>query len=164
MDNEALLQVMSVVATAISSTGLAAAWFTRRTRKDREADRQARESESDKIRGEIEKMSQEAQQTILTNLRRELEAAYEDVARRRAIIEGQDRRIERQSREISRLRRQLEEMERVLKEMKIKLDEAGIPDLPEIPHLSSYTETELTEQEEIDLQDDSGEGKKTGRT
>ena len=145
MENEVLLQVFSVIATAISSTGLAAAWFSRRTKKEREEDQKNHVVERNRIVREMEQMSQEAQQSILANLRKELEAAYEDVTKRRAVIEGQDRRIDRQWREIWRLRRQVERLEDLLDQMIDRLRDLGVTDLPEVPRLLESASELLSE-------------------
>lgn len=98
--NGELIQLMSVVITAVASSGAVAALFNRRNKREREA-------EVDRAQADRENISAQAAATALTALRKELDAANADLDRRRAIIQGQDERIDSQQRQIRRLRRQV---------------------------------------------------------
>ena len=95
-----LIQLMSVMITAIASSGAVAAIFNRRNKAERQADVDQRHADTDNI-------SAQAAATALTALRGELVAANEDLERRRKVIQGQDERIDKQQDQIRRLRRQV---------------------------------------------------------
>lgn len=101
--NGQLIQLLSVVITAVASSGAVAAVFNRRNKRERESDIEIRAAEKDNI-------SAQAAETALRALRKELDAANADLDRRRAIIQGQDERIDSQQRQIRRLRRQVDEL------------------------------------------------------
>jgi uncharacterized protein HemX len=101
--NGNVIQLLSVIITAIASSGAVAALFNRRNKREREA-------EVDRSQAERENISAQAAATALTALRKELDAANADLDRRRAIIQGQDERIDSQQRQIRKLRRVVGEL------------------------------------------------------
>lgn len=103
MNGGALIQLLSVVITAVASSGAVAALFNRRNQRERNSDIERQQAEKDNI-------SAQAAETALRALRKELDAANADLDRRRAIIQGQDERIDSQQRQIRRLRRQIDEL------------------------------------------------------
>lgn len=103
MNSGSLIQLLSVVITAIASSGAVAALFNRRNRREREAEVSNRQAETDNI-------SAQAAATALAALRKELDAANADLDRRRTIIQGQDERIDSQAVQIRRLRGQVEDL------------------------------------------------------
>lgn len=96
-----VMQLMSLMITAISTSGAIAAWFNRKSRQERVA--AVRHTEA-----EYENISAQAAATALAALRKELDAANTDLDRRRTIIAGQETRIERQQDQIRRMRRYVE--------------------------------------------------------
>lgn len=103
MNSGTLLQLMSVLITAISTSGAVAAWFNRRNKIERSADLKRQDAERDNI-------SAQAAATALEALRKELNAANTDLDRRRATIQGQEERIDSQQDQIRRLRRQVNDL------------------------------------------------------
>lgn len=154
MNNASLIQLLSVVITAIASSGAVAAVFNRRNRRERLADIDNRKAETDNV-------SAQAAATALAALRKELDAANADLDRRRTIIQGQDERIDAQARQIRRLRGLVEDLREHARLMEIwvrrasqVMRESGLepPPLPLMPWL----QTEQVDQIERDEGGDSG--------
>lgn len=129
-----LIQLLSVLITAIASSGAVAALFNKRNKRERDADIDRQKAEKDNI-------SAQAAATALTALRKELDAANTDLDRRRAIIQGQDERIDSQQRQIRRLRRQIDELkehghalEMWVRQATAALQAANIP-MPPLPSM-----------------------------
>jgi uncharacterized protein HemX len=101
--NAQAIQLLSVIVTAVASSGAVAAIFNRRNKREREADVEMRQAEKENI-------TTQAAATALAALRKELDAANADLDRRRAIIQGQDERIDSQQSQIRRLRNQVNEL------------------------------------------------------
>jgi hypothetical protein len=93
-----LVQTATVVVTAISTSGFVAAWFNRKSRRERAADLEFRA-------GEIDKIQTDAASVALTMLRDELTAAQEDMEKRRAVLVAQEEIIEKQAKELQETKR-----------------------------------------------------------
>lgn len=140
--NNQVIQLLSVVITAIASSGAVAAIFNRRNRREREAD-------VEKQKAERENITTQAAATALAALRKELDAANADLDRRRAIIQGQDERIDSQQRQIRRLRRQVDELTDQGKTLEVWVRQATevmrthnlpVPPLPKMEWLTTWDE------------------------
>lgn len=134
-DSSSLISIFSAVLAAASGSSVIGVVLTRRNRKEREQDLRNQEAMK-------EKTVQEATDLVLSRLRNELEAAYDDVERRRLVIQGQDERIEKQNRVIRRQARRMDILEAHIRalenyvlDVRPKLLEKGI-DAPEVPSLS----------------------------
>lgn len=134
-DSSSLISIFSAVLAAASGSSVIGVVLTRRNRREREQDLRTQEA----LR---EETVQKATDLVLTRLRNELEAAYDDVERRRLVIQGQDERIEQQTRVIRRQSRRIDILEMHIRaletyvvDMRPKLLDAGI-DAPEVPILS----------------------------
>lgn len=145
--NGNIIQLLSVVITAVASSGAVAALFNRRNRRERESDIEKQSAEADNI-------SAQAAATALSALRKELDAANSDLDRRRAIIQGQDERIDSQQRQIRRLRRQINElkehghaMEQWVRQATAAMEKAGL----EMPPLPSMDWLNVSDGEDEDL-------------
>lgn len=149
--NDQLIQLLSVIITAMASSGAVAALFNRRNRKERDADALTQAAEKDNI-------TAQAAATALSMLRKELDAANSDLDRRRAIIQGQDERIDSQQAQIRRLRRQVDELKehghalemwvRQVSEV-MRAAHLDVPPLPSMEWLSAPD----PEEKEIDRRD-----------
>lgn len=135
-DSSSLISILSAVLAAASGSSVIGVVLTRRNRREREQDLRSQEALKDKT-------VQEATDLVLSRLRQELEAAYDDVERRRLVIQGQDERIEKQNKVIRRQSRRVDILEvhiRALEtyvvDMRPKLLDAGI-DAPPVPILST---------------------------
>ena len=144
MNSNGLIQLLSVVFTAVASSGAVAALFNRRNRRERDMDIDRQKADKDNI-------SIQAAATALAALRAELDAANADLERRRSIIQGQDERIENQQRQIRRLRRQVEELkehghalETWVRRVSVVMADAGM-DIPPVPKMEWLTSREITE-------------------
>lgn len=140
-DSSTLISIFSAILAAASGSSVIGVVLTRRNRREREQDLRGQEALK-------EKTVQEATDLVLSRLRNELEAAYDDVERRRLVIQGQDERIEKQNRVIRRQSRRIDVLEfhiRALETyvvaMRPKLLDAGI-DAPPVPSLSHDYEEE----------------------
>lgn len=134
-DSNTLISVFSAILAAASGSSVIGVVLTRRNRREREQDLRSQEAMK-------EKTVQEATDLVLSRLRQELEAAYDDVERRRLVIQGQDERIERQNRVIRRQSRRIDVLETHIRALENYFDamrpmllKAGI-DAPEVPSLS----------------------------
>lgn len=146
--NGQLIQLLSVVITAVASSGAVAALFNRRNRRERESDIEKQNAEADNI-------SAQAAATALAALRKELDAANSDLDRRRAIIQGQDERIDSQQRQIRRLRRQIGELKdhgHALEVWVRQVSEALAKAKVEVPPLPNMDWLTLQETEDDDKQ------------
>lgn len=142
MDSSGWISLVSAVFAAVSGSSVVGVVLTRRNRREREADLRSQDALK-------EKTVQEATDLVLSRLRKELEAAYLDVERRRIVIQGQDERIEkqnrvirRQSRRIDTLEAHIHALERYTNDIRPKLIAAGI-DAPEVPILSGDYDEEV---------------------
>jgi uncharacterized protein HemX len=147
--NGQLIQLLSVVVTAVASSGAVAALFNRRNKRERDADVERQNAEKDNI-------SAQAAATALTALRKELDAANADLDRRRAIIQGQDERIDSQQRQIRRLRRQIDELkehghslELWVRQATAALAQANI-DMPPLPSMDWLAIDEPEDRDTVD--------------
>jgi chromosome segregation ATPase len=146
--NNQLIQLLSVVITAVASSGAVAALFNRRNRRERESDIEKANAEADNI-------SAQAAATALAALRKELDAANADLDRRRAIIQGQDERIDSQQRQIRRLRRQIGELKEHGHALEVwvrQVTEALVKAKVEVPPLPNMDWLSLVETEDDDKQ------------
>lgn len=109
-DVNALTSILSALFAAISGSSVIGVVLTRRNRREREQDLKNQEALK-------EKTVQEATDLVLTRLRNELEAAYDDVERRRLTIRGQDERIEKQNRVIRRQSRRIDQLEQHVRDL-----------------------------------------------
>lgn len=136
--NGQVIQLLSVIITAVASSGAVAAVFNRRNKRERETDLEKRQAEKDNI-------SAQAAETALRALRKELDAANADLDRRRAIIQGQDERIDSQQRQIRRLRRQVDELKEHGHALEIWVRQVGEVmkaahlDVPPLPNMDWLT-------------------------
>lgn len=135
MDSSSWVSVISAIFAALSGSSVVGVVLTRRNRQEREQDLRNQEALK-------EKTVQEATDLVLGRLRNELEAAYDDVERRRLVIQGQDERIEKQNRVIRRQSRRIDLLEEHIRAwehyvsaLQPKLVAAGI-DAPTPPTLS----------------------------
>ena len=99
--SNAIMQLVSLLITAVSTSGAIAAWTSRKSKQERVAS--VRHTEA-----EYENISAQAAATALAALRKELDAANTDLDKRRTIIQGQETQIERQQDQIRRQRRYVE--------------------------------------------------------
>lgn len=136
MDGSNWISLISAIFAAVSGSSVVGVVLTRRNRRERESDLATQEALK-------EKTVQEATDLVLGRLRKELEAAYSDVERRRLVIQGQDERIEKQNRVIRRQSRRIDTLESHIRalehfttDLRSKLIAAHI-DVPEVPVLSS---------------------------
>ena len=134
-DSSTLISVLSAVLAAASGSSVIGVVLTRRNRRERDQDLRNQEALKDKT-------VQEATDLVLARLRSELQAAYDDVERRRLVIQGQDERIEKQnqvirkqSRRIDALEDHVRALEHYIGDMRTKLLEARI-EIPPVPVLS----------------------------
>lgn len=146
MNNGSLIQLLSVIITAIASSGAVAALFNRRNRREREAEVSNRQAETDNI-------SAQAAATALAALRKELDAANADLDRRRTIIQGQDERIDFQAAQIRRLRGQVEDLKEHARQMETWVRRAAevmrqanleVPPIPQMPTLGANGDTSVS--------------------
>lgn len=134
-DSSTLISIFSAILAAASGSSVIGVVLTRRNRREREQDLRSQEALK-------EKTVQEATDMVLSRLRGELEAAYDDVERRRLVIQGQDERIDKQNRVVRRqsqridiLESHIRALENYVVDIRPKLIEAGI-DAPVVPSLS----------------------------
>lgn len=134
-DSSTLISILSAVLAAASGSSVIGVVLTRRNRREREQDLRSQEAMK-------EKTVQEATDLVLSRLRNELEAAYDDVERRRMVIQGQDERIEQQNRVIRRQSRRIDVLEEHIRALENYFDAlrpkllAADIDAPEVPSLS----------------------------
>lgn len=147
MNSGGLVQLLSVLVTAIASSGAVAALFNRRNRREREVDVSNRQAETENI-------SAQAAATALAALRKELDAANADLDRRRTIIQGQDERIDSQAIQIRQLRNQIEDLREHARQMEIWVRRAAevmreanltVPPIPQMPLLNGDAATSTLE-------------------
>lgn len=134
-DSSSFISIFSAVLAAASGSSVIGVVLTRRNRREREQDLRSQEALK-------EKTVQEATDMVLSRLRGELEAAYDDVERRRLVIQGQDERIDKQNRVVRRqsqridiLETHIRALENYFDAIRPKLLAKGI-DAPEVPSLS----------------------------
>ena len=89
-----VIQILTAVLTAASASGFVAAWFSRKSRRERLADLQFRARE-------VHKLAADAASVALQSLRAELEAAREDMEKRRAVLVAQEEIIRKQAEELN---------------------------------------------------------------
>jgi hypothetical protein len=135
-DSSTFISIISAILAAASGSSVIGVVLTRRNRREREQDLRNQDALKDKT-------VQEATDLVLSRLRVELEAAYDDVERRRLVIQGQDERIEKQNKVIRRQSRRIDVLESHVRALetyivtiRLKLIQAEI-DAPEVPNLSS---------------------------
>lgn len=89
-----IVEIGTILLTAISTSGFVAAWFARKSRLERTADLHFRS-------GEVDKIAADAASVALTSLRSELEAAREDMEKRRSVLVVQEEIIRKQAEELN---------------------------------------------------------------
>lgn len=82
--------VLAILVTAASSSGLAAAWFNRRSHLERESALEKQSEETDKLKTEVSVL-------VMKALREELEAEQQDAANRRSMIADQAAELQKQA-------------------------------------------------------------------
>lgn len=111
-----------------------------RSRQDREDDRKEREEERrklaqerEKLGAEHDKISAEAAEVALRALRNELNAAYEDVEKRRLVIRVQDGHIEELGKTVRAQAKRIVGLEDWAAVASQRLEQLGIADMPAVP-------------------------------
>lgn len=135
MGNSALLiQIVSGCLALVSVVGgIFTALRSSKDRRERDSERRRIDAEREKFGAEEDKIKTEAAEIAIRALRRELDAAYADIERRRNIMTTQDNRIDEQEKVIRMQSRRLLILEDYLVETKRTLGTKGIemPALPE---------------------------------
>jgi predicted RNase H-like nuclease (RuvC/YqgF family) len=133
-----LVIIFSVIFAAVSSGGLATvtvgAWFSRRNKSEREEDRKRLETEREKLAAEHDKISAEAAEVALRALRKELDAAYADVEKRRIIIAAQDGHIEELGKTVRSQTKRIVALEDWAGAASRKFEQLGVTDMPPVPN------------------------------
>lgn len=133
-----LVIIFSVIFAAVSSGGLATvtvgAWFSRRNKAERDEDRKRLETEREKLSAEHDKISAEAAEVALRSLRNELNSAYEDVEKRRMVIQAQDGHIDELGKTVRAQTKRIVALEDWASVASRKLEQLGIDDMPPVPH------------------------------
>lgn len=133
-----LVIIFSVIFAAVSSGGLATvtvgAWFSRRNKAERDEDRKRLETEREKLAAEHDKISAEAAEVALRALRNELNAAYEDVEKRRVVIQAQDAHIDELGKTVRAQTKRIVGLEDWAAVASRKLEQLGIDDMPPVPN------------------------------
>ena len=125
--------LLTTIFTALSSSGLVAAWFARRSKLERMEDLRKLQADRDRISAEHDKISAEAAEVALRALRKELDAAYTDVERRRVTIAGQDTQIEALGKTVRRQLSRIEALEWWVDRAAAMFTQLGVTDMPPIP-------------------------------
>lgn len=134
MGSAAIIQLISGMLAIVSvAGGVATAVFSRKDSRERKAERERIESERLRNDADRDKISAEAAEVALRSLRKELDAAYTDIERRRKVMVVQDKRIDDQDRIIRAQNRRIEALEEWITEARAKLEQKGIDGLPEAP-------------------------------
>lgn len=129
-----LVVIVTAIFTAVSSSGLVAAWFARRNKMERAEDLRKLQADRDRISAEHDKISAEAAEVALRSLRKELDAAYTDVEKRRLVIAGQDAQIEALSKTVRRQTVRIDQLEWWVDKAAATFTQLGVTDMPPIPH------------------------------
>lgn len=111
-----------------------------RSRQDRDDDREERAEERrkmaqerEKLGAEHDKISAEAAEVALRALRNELNAAYEDVEKRRRVIQVQDAHIEELGKTVREQAKRIVGLEDWAAVASRRLERLGIADMPAVP-------------------------------
>lgn len=130
-------EVLTVLITAASSSGLAAAWFNRRSHLERESALEKQSEETDKLKAEVSVL-------VMKTLRDELEAEQADAADRRKLILEQSAELVKQANLIHDQQRTIADHESTLMQFTLWaewvvriLRERGIS-VPNPPHLPDH--------------------------
>lgn len=102
-------------------------------RKEREDDRRRAAQEREKLGAEHDKISAEAAEVALRALRTELNAAYEDVEKRRLVIRVQDAHIEELGKTVREQAKRLVGLEDWAAVASQRFEQLGIADMPAVP-------------------------------
>jgi hypothetical protein len=121
-----LVTIAASLFIAISSSSVVVTLLTRRNRREREVDLRKLEEQ----RGLI---GAEAAEVALRALRTELNAAYEDVEKRRTVIRVQDLHIEQLGETVRRQAKRIVRLEDWALVASEKLEQLGITDMPPVP-------------------------------
>lgn len=131
--NNTIIQVVSGLLALVSvSGGIFTAIRSGKDRRERDSDRARIDAEREKLGAEEDKIKNEAAEIAIRTLRRELDAAYKDIERRRTIMQAQDERIDEQDRVIRMQSRRLRTIEDYFIDTRKVLINKGI-ELPPIP-------------------------------
>jgi predicted RNase H-like nuclease (RuvC/YqgF family) len=128
-----LVIILTTVFTALSSSGLVAAWFDRRNKLERLEDLRKLQADRDRIAAEHDKISAEAAEVALRALRKELDAAYTDVERRRRTILSQDAQIDALNTTVRRQSSRIEALEWWVDRAAAMFAQLGVTDVPPVP-------------------------------
>ena len=128
-----LVIILTTVFTALSSSGLVAAWFARRNKLERAEDLRKLQADRDHISADRDKISAEAAEVALRALRKELDAAYSDVERRRVTIAGQEAQLDALGKTVRRQATRIEALEWWVDRAAAMFAQLGVTDMPPIP-------------------------------
>jgi hypothetical protein len=134
MINNPLVIILTTLFTALSSSGLVAAFFARRNKMERAEDLRKLQADRDRISAEHDKISAEAAAVALRALRNELEAAHTDVEKRRLTIAGQDTQIDALSKTVRRQTVRIDSLEWWVDRAATMFTKLGVTDMPPVPH------------------------------
>jgi hypothetical protein len=133
LGTSAVIQIVSGLLALVSvSGGIFTAIRSGKDRKERDADRQRIDAEREKLGAEEDKIKTEAAEIAVRTLRRELDAAYKDIERRRTIMQTQDERIDEQDKTIRKQARRLYIIEDYIIETRKAFTAKGI-EMPPVP-------------------------------
>jgi hypothetical protein len=108
--------------------------FSRRSKREREQDLRKLQAEKERLDAEHDKISAEAAEVALRSLRNELNAAYEDVEKRRKVIAVQDAHIEELGKTVRKQTKRIVALEEWAGVASHKFEQLGIEDMPPVPH------------------------------
>jgi len=142
MISNPVIVILTTLLTALSSSGLVAAFFARRNKIERAEDLKKLQADRDKLSAEHDKISAEAAEVALRALRTELTAAYADIEKRRITIAGQETQIEALGRTVRRQSTRIDQLEWWVDKAAAMFAQLGVNDMPPVPTHSAPSDWE----------------------